>query len=333
MGRECHCENLREALKKYLSAQINNVETLVSSRQYLQSAVGQHESFVRRFETQISGQFDIGENLVQKIIDFQIKHMTLWLAGIAELEQVAITKTSNSSPNWLAYDRAFTALLSNLRFSATDVRRIVSEVNTAKTKIWISVREPQIDPAFLMLAASNLEFELKRITYAVKTIDAEGSVPDLRDSTVLEVRKAFPRFQEVERSPFLEILAPLEVRLGSRDEFLKSRANLGLQIRHVYSHGNGRLDAKAVMRLTEPFDEALRVGMKIPFGVAEYDFGSEFFLDVFAALISTLYVDLLESVKHHVECNQLAATLTEYELPELESSLPKTGKVFRDLNN
>ncbi len=97
-----------------------------------------------------------------------------------------------------------------------------------------------------------------------------------------------------------------------------------MQIRHVHAHGNGRLDTKAVARLTAPFEGTLKPGMKIPFGTLALDFGTDFFIDVFAALISSIYLDLAASINHRIDCGGFAGEYLVKELPELKKSLPKT---------
>lgn len=328
MSVNCQCLTLTNSLKRYLSSQVSNTEALLSARSFLQSESGQNEMLVTRLGSYIKGSLSLDDNLVGAIKSFQLEHMSLWLAGILELKASASKEESKlATPNWLAYDETFTTFLARFFGDREYVRAIISEVNTAKTRIWISIQEPAIDPAFLLLAAGNFEFELKRLRHVIDTIEGGAKLSSIRDSELSELPQQ-ARHKRVEKTNFLQGLAFLEVALGVRDDFLRTRANLALQIRHLYSHGSGHLDAKAIARLTEPFENALQKGMKIPLGVAQHDFGADFFLDVFAALISTLYLALTGRIPHIEDCPRTGFKEVLSELPELGDTLPKTYKVL-----
>lgn len=330
VSANCECSILTNSLKRYLSMQVSNTEALLSARSFLQSESGQNEMLVARLGSYIASSLSLDDTLVGAIKSFQLEHMSLWLAGILELKAAAATKSSNlPTPNWFAYDEAFMTLLAHYFDDGKHIRSIISEVNTAKTRIWLSIQEPAIDPAFLLLAAGNFEFELKRLRHATETIETGTKLANIRDSELSELPHQ-TLFKGVEKTKFLEGLAFLETALGVRDEFLRTRANLALQIRHVYSHGNGHLDAKAIARLTEPFKDALHSGMKIPLGVAQHDFGADFFLDIFGALTSTLYLALSGRMPHIEDCPRNGDLGVLSELPELVDTLPKTYKVLID---
>lgn len=169
----CRCTRLRSNLSMYLNDQINNVETLIVARGYLQSATVQNESLFRRLNSYIAMTFDLEESTLKEVIKFQIEHMSLWLAGISELANIARTASSQkASPNWYAYDKAFLDLLIQAGKELSECRRVISEINTAKLKIWASVQEPKVDPAFLMLASRDLENHLKTVAIALESEDA-----------------------------------------------------------------------------------------------------------------------------------------------------------------
>ncbi len=328
MSANCQCSTLTNALKRYLSSQVSNTETLRRARSYLQSEAGQIDMLVTRLGSHIKSSLSLDDKLVGEIKSFQLEHMSLWLAGIGELKAAASTKSSNpATPNWLAYDEFFTAFLARFFGDREYVRKVISEVNTAKTRIWISIQEPAIDPAFLLLGAGNFEFELKRLRHAIDAIEGGAKISSIRDSDLSDLPQQ-THYKGVEKTKFLEALSFLETALGVRDEFLRTRANLALQIRHVYAHGNGHLDAKSISRLTEPFENALNTGLKIPLGVAQQDFGADFFLDVFAALTSTLYLALSDQMPHIEDCPRTGNLEVLNELPELVDALPKTYKVL-----
>jgi hypothetical protein len=325
---DCQCKALQNWLTRYLSSQTNNVEALLSARRFLQSESGQNEILLTRLDSYIRSSLNLSDDLLGEISSFQSVHMSLWLAGILELKAAASTKNSNlPTPNWFAYDEAFMTFLARFFDDEKYIRTIISEVNTAKTRIWISIQEPAIDPAFLLLAAGNFEFELKRLRHATETIETGAKLANIRDAELSELpQQTF--FKGVEKTKFLEGLAFLETALGVRDEFLRTRANLALQIRHVYSHGNGHLDSKAISRLTQPFEDALHSGMKIPLGDTQHDFGADFFLDIFGALTSTLYLALSGRMPHIEDCPRNGDLGVLRELPELVDALPKTYKVL-----
>lgn len=330
MSVACQCSTLTNYLTRYLSSQVSNTEALLSARKYLQSESGQNGMLVTRLGLYLQSSLSLDEKLVAEIKSFQLEHMSLWLAGISELKEAASTKGSDpATPNWFAYDETFTSFLARFFDDVKSIRTIISEVNTAKTRIWISTQEPAIDPAFLLLAAGNFDFELKRLRHATETIKSGTKLASIRDSELSELPQQ-ARHKRVEKTDFLQRLAFLETALGVRDEFLRARANLALQIRHVYSHGNGHLDSKAIARLTEPFEDALHSGMRIPLGVTQHDFGADFFLDIFAALTSTLYVALGRQLPHIEDCPRNGDLGVLTELPELVDTLPKTYKVLID---
>jgi hypothetical protein len=283
-----------------------------------------------RLDSYVKSSLNLSDNLLGEISTFQSEHMSLWLAGVLELKAAASTKNpSLQTPNWFAYDEAFTNFLARFFDDEKYIRTVISEVNTAKTRIWISIQEPAIDPAFLLLAAGNFEFELKRLRHLTETIESGMNLENFRDSQLTELPQQ-ARHKRVEKTDFLQRLAFLETALGVRDEFLRTRANLAFQIRHVYSHGNGHLDSKAIARLTEPFEDALHSGMKIPLGVTHHDFGADFFLDIFAALTSMFYLALSRQVPHIEDCPRNGDLGVLSELPELVDTLPKTYKVLID---
>ena len=326
----CQCSILTNSLKRYLSSQVSNTEALLKARSFLQSESGQNEMLVARLGSYIASSLSLDETLVGAIKSFQLEHMPLWLASILELKEAASRKNpSLPTPNWFAYDAAFTNFLARFFDDGKYIRKVISEVNTAKTRIWISIQEPAIDPAFLLLAAGNFEFELKRLRHVTKTIESGMNLSNFKDSQISELPQQV-RHKRVEKTDFLQGLAFLETALGVRDEFLRTRANLALQIRHVYAHGNGHLDSKAIARLTEPFEDALHSGMKIPLGVTQHDFGADFFLDIFGALISTLYLALSGRIPHIENCPRNGDFGVLSELPELVETLPKTYKVLID---
>jgi hypothetical protein len=263
---------------------------------------------------------DLEESTLKEVIQFQIDHMSLWLAGISELENIARTASSQkASPHWYAYDKAFLDLLIQAGTGLIECRRVISEINTAKVKIWASVQEPKIDPAFLMLASRDLENHLKIVATALASEDANDF------SASNKVPLGDKRAGEI--SPFLDKLATLEAHLGIRDEFLKSRTNLGLQMRHVHAHGDGRFDALAVTRLSEPFVGVFHEGLRIPLGMQTHDLGAEFFIDVYAALVVTLYRDLFSVLHHEATCDEGYSLASIIDLAELEAPLPRTWQV------
>lgn len=299
----CHCEVLRSSLLRYLLEQSNNAEALLTSREFLQSEEGQNASLFRRLRAYLSATFELEENLVQEILNFQTEHMALWLAGIAELKAAAQHRNEEyASPNWYAYDKAFFDLLFKALGDEGKSRGLISEVNTAKTKIWISIREPNVDPAFLMLAARDFEAQLNIIGYACQAIEGKMTFAELKNSQLLKLPRVFSSYQSLEVSPFLENIAHVEKVLGTQDEFLKTRANLGLQMRHAHAHGDGRFDSRSIVRLTDPFVGVLGEGVRIPLGSPEHNFGADFFMDVFAALIASLYQATLNLSSHETDC-------------------------------
>lgn len=128
-------------------------------------------------------------------------------------------------------------------------------------------------------------------------------------------------------SPFLDKLAILEEHLGSRDEFLKSRTNLGLQMRHVHAHGDGRFDALAVKRVSEPFVGVFHEGLRIPLGTQTHDLGAEFFIYVYAALVVTLYRDSFSALRHEATCEAGYSLASLIDLAELQATLRRTCQV------
>ena len=326
----CHCEVLRSSLSRYLSEQSSNAEALLTSREFLQSEEGQNASLFRRLRAYLSSTFELEENLLQEIVVFQTEHMALWLAGIAELKAAANhSHEEYASPNWYAYDKAFYDLLFKALGDEGKARELISEVNTAKTKIWISIREPKVDPAFLMLAARDFESQLNIIGYSCQAIEGKTSLAELKNTHLFDLPKVFSSYKSLEVSPFLENLAQIEKVLGIQDEFLKTRANLGLQMRHAHAHGDGRLDSRSIGRLTEPFVGVLNEGVRIPLGSPEHNFGAEFFMDVFAALIASLYQATLDLSDHDADCVLPEEEEFVAEVPELIGSLPKTWEMTK----
>lgn len=316
----CQCTGLGSKLSTYLNDQVNNVETLIVARGYLQSATGQNEALFRRLNSYIARKFELDEPTLKQVIQFQIDHMSLWLAGISELNEIARTRGSKKvSPNWYAYDNALFNLLIQTGSDSSECRRVISEINTEKVKIWASIQEPKIDPAFLMLASRDLENQLKIIANALECEESN----DFSAST----KEPFGNKRGGERSPFLDKLAFLEERLGFRDEFLKSRTNLGLQMRHVHAHGDGRFDALAVNRLSEPFVGVFHEGLRIPLGTQTHDLGAEFFIDVYTALVVTLYRDLFLALHLEETCEARYSLAPLGDLIALQVPLPRTWKV------